>query len=550
MKQVCKTIGIVAIAIFFISNSGITQHCYAKTNFCKDKSHYNYSDGFTDFEVQVNGDIHVTDDDKGIKSISPGGYIKIEKKTFGNKRSLNIESNSSGVISYQYFEGRSEVPFEPEGKTWLAEILLDIIRLTGIDAEERTKRIYSKKGIDGVIEEIKLIPSNSVMSLYFDSALKNFTLPDGELIKICSSIPLLMTSNAEMGSLFRKYSDKFTRNNMTSISFFTNIARLTSNTERGLILNGITTSIDFKDPQVSDAYFGGVDKMTSNTEMGSILRNLERKQILDNQSYARLLMSVQKMTSNTEMGSVLRSLEKPDLNDQKVSLAFFNSVDKLTSNTEASQTLQHLIRNFNLSEENYIRLLGSTKKLVSNTEVGAVMRSIKKINLSNSNINEAYFLAIGSVVSNTEAGSILRYTLNNHQLNTGSWISLLKATGSLTSNTEMGSVLSNASLKLPWDIVTVVDVFFNSVNKFTSNTEHGRVLRDVISSPGFNKYAAYKLLESAAKLVSNTEKSSVLVRLSQTPHVKDPEIKKLFLSTARTITSDSEYRRVTDILLE
>lgn len=550
MKQVCRIFAMLAAITFLILSPAISQHCCAKTGFFSDKSNYCYSDGFTDFEVQVNGDIHVTDDDTGIKSISPGGYIKIEKKTFGNKRSLNIESNSSGVISYQYYEGRSEVPFEPEGKKWLSEILLDIIRLTGIDAEERTKRIYSKKGIEGVIEEIKLIPSNSVMSLYYDAALKNFDLSDAELVKICISIPSQMSSNSEMGSLFRKYSDKFTRNNTTSISFFTNISRLTSNTERGSILSGITTKIDFTDPTVTDAYFGGLDKMTSNTEIGSILRSLERKQTLDNASYTRLLMSVQKMTSNTEMGSILRSLKNFDINNQNVSVALFNSIDKLTSNTEASQTLQHLIRNFELSEENYIRLLGSTKKLVSNTEIGAVMRSIKKINLSNSNINEAYFLVIGSLVSNTEAGSVLRYTLNNHSFNSATWISLLKATSVLTSNTEMGSVLSGAILKMPWDIEMVADAFFNTVNKFTSNTEHGRVLRDAISSPGFNKYAAYKLLESAAKLVSNTEKSAVLVRLSQTPFIKDPEIKKLYLSTARTITSDSEYRRVTDNLLE
>ena len=62
--------------------------------------------GFTYFDIKHNGKITVTDDDRGIKSISPGGYLKISKKTFGNKRTLLIESNSNGELQYSYTEGR------------------------------------------------------------------------------------------------------------------------------------------------------------------------------------------------------------------------------------------------------------------------------------------------------------------------------------------------------------------------------------------------------------------------------------------------------------
>jgi hypothetical protein len=550
MKSYLKCISLfLTIHILFL-NSAESQQISWSLNSSKGKCHYSYIENYTDYEVHTNGEITLTDDDMGIKSISPGGYLKIDKRTFGNKRSLNIESNSAGVLNYQYFEGRSEIPYEPEGKNWLAEILLDVVRITGIDAEGRTKRIYARKGTEGVLQEIHYIESNSVMALYFDALLKNFTLSDTELINVCSAIPTMMTSNSEMGSLFRKYTEIFTRNNAIVITFFRNVSRLTSNTERGSILTNIHSKIDFSDLQVIEAYFSGIDKMTSNTEVGSILRNLEDSQTLSNNAYSRLLMSVNKLTSNTEMGSTLRSLQKTDLNDYDVSMAYFNAIDAITSNTEASLTIQYLIRNFDLSEDNYVKLLGSTKKLVSNTEVGAILRSIKKINLENGNINEAYFLVISSLVSNTEAGSALRYTMRTHKLNTGSWISLLKVTASLTSNTEMGSVLFDASLLLPYDIEPIVDAFFNATNKFTSSTEHGRVLRSVISAPGFNKYSAYKLLESASKLISNTEKGSVLVRLCQTPFVKDPEIKKMYLNTARTITSDTEYRRAIENLTE
>ena len=122
-----------------------------------EKIHYNYKDNFTNYDVQVKGDIKVTDDDSGIKSISPGGYLKVSKKTFGNKRSLIVESNASGKLSYEYYVGRTKTPYEPEGRQWLSEILLDVIRITGIDAKGRVNRIYKSKGVDGVLREINEI---------------------------------------------------------------------------------------------------------------------------------------------------------------------------------------------------------------------------------------------------------------------------------------------------------------------------------------------------------------------------------------------------------
>jgi len=529
-------------------NTSFSQnYCYQTT--INGKCQYKYSDGFTNYDINVKGDIKVNNDDTDIKSISAGGYLKFSKKTFGNKRSITIESNSQGKLTYEYYEGRSKTPYEPEGRKWLAEVLLEIIHMTGIDAEGRTKRIYSKKGLDGVLEEINIISSNSVMALYFDALLKNTSLNTNELLAVSSSISKEMSSNTERGRLFRDHCDLFLKDNTTAVGYFNSISKLSSNTERGSILTDISTKIDFNDPQVTEAYFACIDKMSSNTERGRILRYAERTQELSTQAYTRLLTSTKKLSSNTEMGSVMRSLDNLEINNPTVSTAYFNAIDGISSNTEAGSTMRHLIKNYELNEDNYVRLLGSTKKLTSNTEMGSVLRSIKELDLESEKINEAYFLAINSFSSNTEAGSVLRYTLRNHEMNTNSWAQFFSVTGRLTSNTEMGSVLSYTIDVMPFDDDAVVDGFFLATSKFSSNTEHGRILRTLISNPAFNKYTAFKLLESARKISSNTEKGSVLVKLADTEFVKDPAIKKLYMNTANTITSDSEYRRVVDKLI-
>jgi len=546
--KLSTTIVTILLALLFL-NSTAQNYSYNYTTL-NGKKQYKYSDNFSNYDIQVKGDIKVNDDDTGIRSISPGGSLKISKKTFGNKRTIIIEGKSNGALSYEYYEGRQEVPFDPEGKKWLADVLLEVVRLTGIDAEGRTRRIYAKHGVDGVIDEIHEISSNSVMSLYFEAIISTVDLNDDEIISVCSAIAYEMTSNTERGRLFRKYNKLFLRNNTTTVVFFNSLSKLSSNTERGSIFTSINSKIDFDDIKVTEAYFASLDRMTSNTERGRVLRHVNRSQELSNDAYARLLMSVKKLSSNTEMGSVIRSLDKIDIQNEEISIAFFNAIDGMSSNTEAGSTLRNLLKNHDLNADNLIRLLASVKKLSSNTEKGSILRTINKIDFNDTGIIEAYFIAVESMTSNTETGSVLRSVLREYNLTSNAWIRFYSTTGKITSNTEMGSVLSPASEKMPFDDEQIVDGFFVATNKLSSSTEHGRVLKHLIGQPGFNKYSAYKLLESTRRIASNTEKGSVMVRLSETEFVKDSEIKKLYINTAKTISSDSEYRRVIDKLIE
>ncbi len=98
---------------------------------------------FNDYKLEYRGKITISDDDKDIVDISDGGYFELSKITFGNRRSIEIRK-SGGRLIKKYYEGRSEVDYEPEGREWLADVLPEIIRNTGIAAESRTARIYKK----------------------------------------------------------------------------------------------------------------------------------------------------------------------------------------------------------------------------------------------------------------------------------------------------------------------------------------------------------------------------------------------------------------------
>ena len=148
---------------------------------------YSSKQGNNGFEVEYEGKIEFTDDDKAIKSISRGGYIKIRKTSFGEKRELLAEGNSDGTIDYQFYEGRRRAEYDAAAQKWLADVLLEVIRGTGIGAESRTQRIYSKGGLDAVLNETSEIKSDFVSQMYLKGlVLDKQNLNNKELVKVAS----------------------------------------------------------------------------------------------------------------------------------------------------------------------------------------------------------------------------------------------------------------------------------------------------------------------------------------------------------------------------
>ena len=452
----------------------------------------------TTIEVKSKGKITVSDEDTEIVSISPNGYLRFSQKTFGNKRSIDIESDSNGNLSYEYREGRKEIPFEPDGKRWLADVLLDVIRTSGIDSDGRVKRIYAKHGINGVISEIKEISRSSVMKRYFEATLDNITLNTHETELVCEKITILIASNTDRATLYRKYQDNFMQNNTLTCTYFNCVSKLSSNTERGSILRSIKKDIDFTDNDVIEAYFNSLNKLSSSTEAGSTIRHLVKNQDINDKAMIAMLRCIRRITSNTEIGSLMRNLRKVNFNNTDIVTTYFEVVNTMTSNTEAGSVLKELLREEDMNNITMAELLRTVKKLTSNTEIGSILRQIKKIDFNDDEIRIAYFATVNTMTSNTEEGSVLRYTLRTHEMNKAAFKDFYFAAKRLSSDTELSLVLRSSISQLPNDR-DLLNAFFLGVSSISSNTEHGRVLREFLDKSNLTEDMIIRTLESTKK---------------------------------------------------
>jgi hypothetical protein len=149
MKRSLLLIGIiVAIVIAMVSKSYAQVEIYSSSS--KITTNYRTSNGVSSFSVEVRGKIELTDDDKDIKAMSADGYLEIKKTVFGSRRTLIIKPMGN-TLKREYYEGREQIPFEPEGRQWMHEIMPEMVRSTTIGAESRVNRFYKSGGVNAVL---------------------------------------------------------------------------------------------------------------------------------------------------------------------------------------------------------------------------------------------------------------------------------------------------------------------------------------------------------------------------------------------------------------
>src|SRR3954467_9836347 len=115
-----RTIAFLIFGTLVSLQTGAQQYTSISSSKNGARTTYSSNSGISNFNVESRGKFELSDDDKDIKSMSPDGYLEITKTVFGNRRSIVITPGTSG-LKYEYYEGRTQVAFEPEGRKWLSE---------------------------------------------------------------------------------------------------------------------------------------------------------------------------------------------------------------------------------------------------------------------------------------------------------------------------------------------------------------------------------------------------------------------------------------------
>ncbi len=275
-------------------------------------------------KIEYNGKIAIGNDEKSISSISEGGYLKIEKTTFGNSRSILV-SNSGKGLDYEYKEGGRTKPFEPNGKAWLAEMLPDLLNSTTLGAEERIDRLYAKGGTGAVLGILDHLKGDHVKSKYLTLLLDKNLKPN----EISSVIDALITHISSDHFQYEVYKH-------VPPAYFRNISQLTRATEA----------------------------MKSDHFKTLLLKPIFKANVTEGEGQ-KALEIINLVTSDHFKTEIVKSFSFEKISDKDLKFFVDDVVKKIDSDHFKAEILKTAINSNNLTEDRAILILSGVKSMTS-----------------------------------------------------------------------------------------------------------------------------------------------------------------------------------------
>ena len=331
------------------------------------------SDDGRNFTMSVRGKVWFTDDDRDVERIEPDGRVMIEERWRGGPdRMIIITPAPNGGVQRVYLLDGQPHAYDADAQTWLAGLLPAIVRESGAGAVERARRIYSKKGATGVLDEIELIKSSSTRRIYLSTLMNEWKLSASDAARAMRATGA-MTSNSEKASLLVSAGDR----------------------------------LPMSDALVRGAYMDAARTITSSSELRRVLEKLLDAESLPEQAVVGALRASSEITSNSERAAVLaRAAERHKLSNAELRSAFFNSTDGMTSNSEKRRVLVTLLRAQGTDREVVRGVVRSARGITSDSEKAAVLLEVPALALKDSATVGAYRDTMDTIRSRSARESV------------------------------------------------------------------------------------------------------------------------------------------------
>jgi hypothetical protein len=432
------------------------------------------NNGYQSFNVEMRGKIEITDDDKDIKSMSPDGYLEITKTVFGSRRTLVISPQSSG-LKREYYEGRTSMPWEPEGRKWLAEIMPELLRTTTIAAESRVNRFYKQGGVNGVLNEINEMQSDYVIQHYADLLMKISGVSQKDYPNIINKVTSKLESDYYVAEFLQNNLDKFVQNTQALDAVFTACAKLDSDHYKTQVIKAALRSQPISLESVK-IILSATDNMDSDHYKTEVLTTLLRQPNLTDAIVAEMINSTKSFDSDHYRTQVIqKALQQKNLSNvayQKV----LESVKDFDSDHYKTQVLTDLLAN-KLPNDQIFNLVTLSNSIDSDHYLTIVFQSVMK----NQELSDEAFKSLMERASNVDsdhyASQILQSALDLPNLNDAKLVSILDAASNIGSDHYITEVLVESAPKVKTAGATVKDAYRKALNHIDSETYYGRAAK-------------------------------------------------------------------------
>jgi len=342
---------------------------------------WEHTDDGQKMRVQIRGKAEFTEDYTDIRDVSEGGYVRIEEDRGGLSRRYEVRREANGQLQRLYYLNGAAHPLDRDARDWLAKVVLNTVRQSGIDADKRVQTILRQRGVGGVLDEIKLVSGDYAKGIYFKALIKNGNLDTAALQNVLREAARQISSDYEQAQLLIGVAATPIGKEAALPAFFEATATIKSDYERKRVLV-------------------------------ALLKNNAPSQAL----LLQVAKSATSMSSDYEKANVLKSVAAVYLDDRDLRAVFFQTVGTIKSDYEHRGVLSALLKNSKPGEEVLSGMLNSASRMSSDYEKATFLMEAARVYAGDARLKEGFLKAVDTIKSDYERGRVLSALMKNKQI--------------------------------------------------------------------------------------------------------------------------------------
>lgn len=360
------------------------------------------------------GEVGFADNDEDVLQVSTGGYLFIQESVLLDSRSMEFTRQPNGSVGRRFVVNGEETALDPDARVWLARMLPEILRRTGINASERATRILDHQGFEALSAEVRLLPRDTDRVLYLQEAIESGGLTEGQKLQIVQDVAnAFFMSDSKKSAVLSDWAHKYSEVELLAgllkagetiladsikARFALSLIELhCGSAERmGMILSsvkgigsdshkakvlGVATDCLSRDDHFREAFFDTLSSIRSDSHKSSVLRNVVEKAAGGpaSSSAARRHVLANQLGSNEVGSALLSGSHDAYIEDPRVSREFFGAVDGIGSNSIRASLLSAVAKQSAMGKSTLLRIIESTERLGSDSIKAGVLLQISLV---------------------------------------------------------------------------------------------------------------------------------------------------------------------------
>jgi beta-lactamase regulating signal transducer with metallopeptidase domain len=362
-------------------------------------------------DMRVEGKVEFTDDFTDVRSISNGGFFRLDATDHGVRHQLEIQPRN-GALERTWRVDGTERPFDQDAQRWFATFLIQLDRSTAIAVDTRLPQLLKQGGVTAVLNETALMPSDYARSQYYTKLAAAARLSPQEVKRIFDQAVSLKTSDYYASELLKAFLGNGVEDPAMRAVVLSMVDQMSSDYYRAEAMNTLLGS-GHPTGNEMDVLLTVVGRMESSYYQAETLKKLLSLGSLTPAQRSAVANTVAKMKDDYQMSEVLKVLVSRGTMTDAERQAFFAALAGVRSDYYLYEITHTMIAEHQPSSAEAGMIIQSAVRMESDYYRGEIASDV----LSASSLTSADLLSVVELARKMESdytkGAVLQKVLQH-----------------------------------------------------------------------------------------------------------------------------------------